>query len=151
MKTTFKYGIAAYSGTIDEITFGSYKNGSVCIARKYVKPRLTENNTLMGEIAKNVADIYAQCSEDYKSDLRTYAYMYGKEKSPRNTLAPNAYSIYIKMLFAFAEAYEASVSLDSITINDIQSLFPDVTSVALAVENGYLPRLSGSDLLIETM
>jgi len=151
MKTTFKYGISAYSGTIDEITFGSYKNGTVCIARKYVKPRLTENNTLLGEIAKNLSEIYSQCSEEYKSDLRTYAYTYGKEKSPRQTLAPNGYSMFTKMMFTFAEANVASVSLDTITFSDIQSLYPEISSVASAVDSDYLPSVSGADLLTESM
>jgi hypothetical protein len=151
MKTKLKYGIATYSGTIDEITFGSYKNDTVCIARKYVKPRLTENNTLMGDIAKNLSTIYAECSELYKSDLRTYADLYGKQKSEPGKLAPNGYSLFIKMMFAFAEANEASITLDTITFNDIQSLFSDITSVALAVESGYLPNLNGAELLTATM
>ena len=151
MKTKLKYGIATYSGTIDEITFGSYKNDTVCIARKYVKPRLTENNTLMGDIAKNLSKIYAECSEAYKSDLRTYADLYGKQKTERGKLGPNAYSIFIKMMYAFAEANEASITLDTITFNDIQSLFSEITSVDQAVESGYLPNLTGAGLLTATM
>ena len=42
MKVKLKYGIATYSGTIDEITFGSYKDDTLCIARKWVMPRLTD-------------------------------------------------------------------------------------------------------------
>ncbi|MDD2507207.1 MAG: hypothetical protein PHQ78_07860, partial [Candidatus Cloacimonetes bacterium] len=68
MKATLKYGIASYSGTIDDITFASYKNGAVCIARKYVMPTLTDNNATMGAVTKNLSEIYGNCSEDYKSD-----------------------------------------------------------------------------------
>jgi hypothetical protein len=143
--------LASYSGTIDEITFGSYKDGTLCIARKWVMPILTANNTLMGDIGKNLADIYAQCSANYKADLKTYAELYGKQKSPKDRLAPNAFSIFIKMMWAFADANEASVTLDTITFNDIQSLFPDITSVALSIESGYLPNLNGSDSLTADM
>lgn len=146
-----KYGLASYSGTIDEITFGSYKDGTLCIARKWVMPRLTDNNTLMGEIGKNLSNIYALCSANYKADLKTYAQLYGKQKSPKDKLAPNAYSIFIKMMFAFWKVNSASVTLDTITINDIQSLFSEITSVALSIESGYLPSLSGSDALTATM
>ena len=151
MKVKLKYGIATYSGTIDEITFGSYKDDTLCIARKWVMPRLTDNNFLMGDIAKNLAAIYAECSANYKADLKAYAYLYGKQKSPEDKLGPNAYSIFIKMMFAFAEANSASITLDTITFNDIQSLFSEITSVAQAVESDYLPAVTGSDLLTATM
>jgi hypothetical protein len=151
MKVKLKYGIATYSGTIDEITFGSYKDDTLCIGRKWVMPRLTDNNTLMGDIAKNLAAIYAECSANYKADLKSYAYLYGKALSPKDKLAPNGYSVFIKMMFAFAEANGASITLDTITFNDIQSLFSDITSVALAIESGYLPAISGAELLTETM
>ncbi len=147
MKVALKYGIATYSGTIDEITFGSYKGDTLCIARKWVMPRLTDNNTEMSAIAKNLSEVYALCSADYKADLKTYAYQYGKEKSPNDKLAPNAYSMFIKMMFAFAKANEASVTLDSVTYSDIQSLFPDITTVAGAVDSNYLPNVTGAALL----
>ncbi len=38
MKVKFKYGIQTYSGTVDEMTFGSYRKGTLCIGRKYVIP-----------------------------------------------------------------------------------------------------------------
>jgi hypothetical protein len=151
MKAQLKYGIAAYSGTIDEITFASYKNGAVCIARKYVVPTLTEHNTRMGDIAKNLSALYADCSEGYKSDLRTYADIYGKEKSPRKRLNPNAYSLFVKMMYGFAEISGESVDLASITYNDIQTLFVDLTDLASSIEAGYLPKVSNYELLDSAM
>ena len=151
MKVKLKYGIATYSGTLDEMTFGSYKSGTLCIARKWVMPRLTANNSLVRDIAKNLSAIYAQCSEAYKADLKSYAFLYGKQKSPKDKLGPNAYSIFVKMMYAFQKANSASVTLDTVTYNDIQSLFSDITSVAQAVDSGFLPSLNGSDLLTATM
>lgn len=147
MKVTLKYGIASYSGTIDDITFGSYKNDTLCIGRKWVMPRLTEQNTVMSMIAKNLSTLYGLCSAEYKSDLRTYAYQYGKEHSAKDKMYPNAYSIFVKMMFAFKKANEASVTLDTITYSDIQSLFPDVSTIAGAVDSGYLPNTTGAELL----
>jgi hypothetical protein len=60
---------------------------------------------------------------------------------------PNAYSIFVKMMFAFKKANEASVTLDTITYSDIQSLFPDVSTIAGAVDSGYLPNTTGAELL----
>ncbi|MDD2211058.1 MAG: hypothetical protein PHY41_06580 [Candidatus Cloacimonetes bacterium] len=151
MKTKLKYGIAAYSGTIDDITFASYKDGAVCIARKYVVPKLTENNTRMGNIARNLADLYAEFSEDYKSDLRTYTDIYNREKNPRTSLNCNAYSIFVKMMFKFADEIGETVNLTSITYDDIDTLYFDLANIAAAVEAGYLPKVSGCELLTNSI
>ena len=151
MKAKLKYGIASYSGTIDDITFASYKDGAVCIARKYVIPTLTEQNSRLGDNAKNLSQLYAECSEGYKSDLRSYADLYGREISPRNTLGPNAYGIFIKMMYSFAESSGEAADLSSITYSDIQTLFLDVSNVAAAVDAGYLPKVSNYALLDSTI
>lgn len=151
MKTTFKYGISAYSGTIDEITFGSYKNGAVCIARKYVVPKLTENNAELGSVAKNLANIYSNCSEAYKSDLRTYADLYAREVSGARKIGPNSYAIFIKLFYAFAAANDGSVDLKSLSYGDLATLFPEVINIAASVDEGLLPRVLGYDLLTADM
>ncbi|MDY0325353.1 MAG: hypothetical protein RBQ87_04160 [Candidatus Cloacimonadaceae bacterium] len=151
MKTKFKYGIAAYSGTIDEITFASYKNGAVCIARKYVVPKRTDNNDELGSVGKNLAIIYKECSEAYKSDLRTYADLYAREVTGPRKIAPNSYAIFVKMFYAFAEANGGSVDLKSLSYGDLDTLFPEVTDIASSVDEGFLPYVSGSELLTESM
>ncbi len=151
MKTKLKYGISAYSGTIDEITFASYKNGAVCIARKYVVPRLTENNAELGSVTKNLATIYKECSADYKSDLRTYADLYAREISGAKKIAPNGYAIFIKMFYAFAAANGGSVDLKSLSYGDLDTLFPEIVSIAASVDAGFLPSVTGAELLTENM
>ncbi len=151
MKTKLKYGISAYSGTIDDITFSSYKNGKVCIARKWVMPTLTANNAEIGSAAKNLSAIYAQCSEEYKSDLRTYADLYAREITKDRELPPNSYGLFVKMFYAFRAENDGMVDLKSVSYDDLITLFPDVTSIATAVEAGFLPRVSGSELLTESM
>ena len=147
MKTTLKYGISAYSGTIDDITFASYKNGAVCIARKYVVPKPTAQNETLAANARNLVQIYRASSEGFKNDLRTYADMYNKQKSRRKKLPVNPYGLFTKMMYAFQKENEGSVGLDSITYNDIKTLFTDLNSVASAVDSGYLPAVTGSALL----
>ncbi|HNQ43467.1 MAG TPA: hypothetical protein PKI59_03520 [Candidatus Cloacimonadota bacterium] len=151
MKTTFKYGISAYSGTIDSITFGSYRKGTLCIARKYVVPRYTEYNQELGEIAKNLSLIYADVSAEYKADLKTYAYLYGQRITPKNQMPPRAYGLFVKMLYALADENVGTVDLKNITYNDIKTLFPEIVNIAAAVENGYLPKVEGTELLDEDM
>jgi len=151
MKVKLKYGISAYSGTIDEITFGSYKDGTICIARKWVLPRATEYNETLGNIAVNLSALYADISAGYKADLKTYATLYGQQKADRRKLNPSAYALFIKMMYAFAEITGESVDLSSITCNDIQTLFTDLASIATAIEAGYLPNVSGADALTEVI
>lgn len=151
MKATFKYGIATYSGTIDEMTYAKYNNGRVCIARKYVVPKLTNNNLELGSVASNLSSLYASISEEFKGDLRTYAYLYGKQKSAKGKLAPNCYSIYTKMMYAFGEKNSGSVDLKTITFSDINSLYPEICTLASAVEEGYLPNVTGANLLVASM
>jgi hypothetical protein len=57
MKVKFKYGIRTYSGTIDEMTYGSYRKGKVCIGRQWVLPKPTEQNTEIGAVATNLSDL----------------------------------------------------------------------------------------------
>lgn len=151
MKVNLKYGISTYSGTIDEITFSSYREGTICIARKWVKPRATEQNAKLGSIASNLAQLYADISEGYKADLKQYALLYGRQKADKKKLYPSAYALYIKMLFTFAEDSGENVDLASITLNDIQTLYVDLSTVAEAVSSGYLPNVSGADALSEAI
>lgn len=151
MKTNLKYGIASYSGTIDDITFAAFKNGALCIARKWVLPRETAQNAELGGSATNLADIYAGTSAGFKSDLRTYSELYGRRKEFRKKIAPNAYALFIKLMYAFAEDEGESVDLKTITLNDIQSLFSDLDSVSAAVTAGYLPDVPGAELLTQVI
>lgn len=150
MKTKFKYGIATYSGTIDEITFGSYRKDTVCIARKYVVPRLTANNTLMGTTLKNLAAVWSDVSVGYKDELKIYA---GKNvvNTPKGKLPPTAFSIWVKMLFLFHELDEGHIDLSTITYTDLLTVGDDIINIAAAVENGYLAKVDGADELTSNM
>jgi len=43
------------------------------------------------------------------------------------------------------------VDLKSLSYGDLATLFPDVTTIASAVDAGFLPSVSGADLLTESM
>ncbi|MDD4223400.1 MAG: hypothetical protein PHD87_02305, partial [Candidatus Cloacimonetes bacterium] len=68
MKVKFKYGIATYSGTIDEMVYGSYRDDKLCIGREYVYPRLTEYNAAIGGAGANLAILWASGSAEYKAN-----------------------------------------------------------------------------------
>lgn len=150
MKVLFKYGIKTYSGTVDEMTYGSFNDGGLCIGRKFVTPTLTNNNTLRGTILKNLAAIYGSLSTGYKADLKTYARK-NAALVPADKLAPTSFAIWVKMMYAFSELDEGHIDLSSITYTDLQTVGTDIESIALAVTNGYLEPVTGYDALTATM
>lgn len=150
MKVKFKFGIQTYSGTIDEMTFGSYRKGLLCIGRKYVVPRLTENNTAKGTIMKNLATVWADVSSGYKDEMKTYA-LRNAVNIPKNMLPPTSFSIWLKMMFLFSELDSGHIDLSTVTYTDIQTVGEDILSIAVAVENDYLAAVVGADELITNM
>jgi hypothetical protein len=150
MKVIFKFGIKTYSGTVDEMTFGSYRKHSLCIGRKYVTPKLTANNTLMGTVMKNLADVYGDVSSDYKDDLKVYAQR-NSANIPSGKIPPTSFAIFVKMLYLFSELDSEHIDLATVTYSDLQTLGGDIASIADAVENGYLANVVDADELTATM
>ncbi len=142
MKVKFKYGIRTYSGTIDEMTYGSYRKGKVCIGRQWVLPKPTEQNTEIGAVATNLSDLWAAASVDYKADFKTYATRNTAENVPGYLLGPTGYALFMKAMWAWAEDESPAVDLKTVTIEDIGTLGGKVASVSDCVTNGYLARVS---------
>ena len=150
MKVNLKYGIKTYSGTLDGMTYGSYRKDTVCLGRKYVKPSLTNHNVQMKAKMKNLSAIYAEVNSDYKVELKQYASKYAA-KVPEGSLPPNAYALWIKMMFSFASNSEGHIELSTVTYNDLQTVGTDILSISTAVENGYLDSVPGANELRANM
>ncbi|HNZ88681.1 MAG: hypothetical protein QM209_06340 [Candidatus Cloacimonadota bacterium] len=150
MKVNFKYGIKTYSGTMDEVTYGSYRKNTICIGRKYVKPRLTDQNALVGGKMKNLAIIYNDVSESYKQELKQYALL-NEVNVPKGKLLPNAYALWVKMMFKFADADAEHIDLTTLTYSDLQTVGDEILSISSAVENGYMDNVPGADKLTANM
>jgi len=150
MKVKFNYGIRTYSGTIDEMTYGSYRHNSVCIGRKHVIPRLTEHNTQMGSTMKNLATVYADVSSGYKDELKLYAAK-NAANVPAGTLPPTGYAIWVRMMFLFSKLGSGHIDLATLAYSDLATVGEDILSIATAVENGYLASVPGADSLITNM
>ena len=141
MKVRFKYGIATYSGLIDEMVYGSYRDHKLCIGRDYVYPRLTANNELLGSIGTNLAMLWGEASVGYKADLKAYGLLNGTENIPKTQLPPNSYALWIKLMYAWADA-NPSVDLKSLTAEDFGITGGDVSTVKNAIDNGFLDKVS---------
>ena len=148
MKVIFKYGISTYSGTIDQMVYGSYRDGKLCIGREYVYPRLTVQNETIGARGSNLSKLWSEGSADYKADLKAYAQLNGSENVRKTQLPPNSYALWIKLMHAWAED-NPSVDLSTLTGEDFGLSGGDVSTVKNAITNGYLAKVSEYDTLTE--
>jgi len=146
MKVRFKYGIRTYSGTLDEMVYGSYRKHRLCIGRVYVIPVLTEQNALLGAIGKNLAKIYGEADGGYVQDLGVYARR-NEANTPYSQLVPTRYAIFIKMMFAWQESDPEFVDLSAVTIEDIVTHEAPVISVKDAIDAGLLRKVVRYDEL----
>jgi hypothetical protein len=146
MKVIFKYGISTYSGTLDSMVYGSYRDGKLCIGREYVYPTLTVYNEQLGNVAKNLSTLYAAVSPEYKADLKTYAQRNGTENVPKTQLPPTAYALYVKMMYAWQASDSEHVDLGTITDLDVDTLgLGIVDTVKNCIDNDLLPAVSNYD------
>lgn len=143
MKVRFKYGIGTYSGTIDEMTYSNYLKGKLCIARKYVKPRLTENNEAIGSASKNLAFIWKTASEEFKEDYKIYARLYATYVHKKNTLPPSSYALFIMAMYTWANSEDPVLDLAHLEVEDMSTLGANVSSIADCVNAGHLPSVPG--------
>jgi len=150
MKVNFKYGIRTYSGSMDEMTYGSYRKNTICIGRKKVIPRITENNTLIGSKTKNLAAIYASISGNYKQELKQYAQL-NIVNVPKGNMPPNGFALWVKMMFKFEKSDPEHIDLTTLTYTDLQTVGDSIISIASAVTNGFLAKVPGADTLTANM
>jgi hypothetical protein len=151
MNVKFKYGIRTYSGTIDEMVYGSYRKHRLCIGRQYVYPRLTTNNEKLGTIAGNLRLLWDEFSTGWKNDLATYALRNGSENVPKTRLIPSRYALYVKMMYAWAKDDPSHIDLTTLNAEDLASLGTPIATVKAAIESGYLPMVKSYGDLIQAM
>lgn len=147
MKVTFKYNIGTYSGTLNGMTYGSFRDGNLCIGRQWVQPMVTPQQTALGTIAKNLSLLYSEASTAWKNDLKTYAYKYGKEHVGKTELPPTAYALFMKMMYAYRDQAAPNVDLDTLAFSDLETLVAPLLTVKGAVDAGLLPAVTGTDNL----
>lgn len=147
MKVRFKYGIRTYSGTVDEMTYGSYRKGRLCIGRQYVVPKRTEQNDVLGSSAKNLAEVWRAASDEFKADYKIYAGLYATYVSKANELPPNAYALYVKAMHHWAAGEDPVVDLTLLQVEDMATLGTGINSIANCVSNNHLPAVPGYENL----
>ena len=142
MKVKFKYGIRTYSGKLDDLVFCRCYNDTVCIARKYVYPRFSEQ---IVSISHNLATIWENGSSEFKAQLELYAKLNETENVPDDQWAPNSYTLWIEVMYNWAA--DNNVDLDSLTIEEFAVMGTAVRTVKNCVLNGYLKPVTGYDMM----
>ncbi|HQM79627.1 MAG TPA: hypothetical protein PKV12_02840 [Candidatus Syntrophosphaera sp.] len=146
MKVKFKYGIRTYSGKLDELVFSSYRKGKLCIAREFVYPRITPHNNEIGSVGKNLGLLWAEGSDEFKSQLAMYAKLNATENVPANQWAPNAYALWVQLMHKWAADHD-DVDLKTLTVEDFAVTGITVSTVKNCVLNGYLKPVTGYDTM----
>lgn len=148
---TFLTGIKGKQGGIVYYRTTSSTVGRI---REYVVPRYTDQNAIMGKALANISNIWADSSAEYKADMTTYARKFANLPPYPDEMrlrANNPTATFNLMMWNFQKANEATIDLATLSLGDIQSLFPELTSVAQAIEAGYLPNVPDGNMLTATM
>lgn len=150
MKVRFKYAVGSYAGTIDEGTFWGARSGIVGYMRKYVIPRLTDQNTTMGNIMSNLAVLWAAGSDEYKADLKTYAERYASDHPSNDGFdtCRSKFAFWVKAMWAW-KLDVPSVDLSTLTVEDFEMAGTGLVTVRDMITNGYLPTITLYDDLTE--
>ncbi len=141
MKVTFKNNVKAYSGSIDGTTFSTLNHGDLCYMKKYTVPKLTVQNTLLGNIFKNLANIWHEIADGYKSDFGLYALRYTSQHIPNDQFPWHSYTCYIRMMFQ-AKTQNPALDLTTLTLAQIISQNIPIQTVAAAIEAGLLDTVA---------
>ena len=148
MKATFKFGIKAYSGTLDGVTFANFEKHNVVIAREYVCPEKTEHNVTFGSRGSIISRIYRGLAPAFLKDIELYTNRYYAKPEFDNQIPGNKYTTVVKMLYAVDKDSTNGVTLDHITIDDFGQEDYPITTVQNLIDDGYLESVPKYDDLI---
>lgn len=151
MKVSFENGVGTYSGKYDEVVYQAWYNGTLCLARKYAYPTLSQIHEDMREIGENLNNVYLAADERYIADFKAYAARNTKEHRPRAkrllSMMPTSKSLFVKCMWLWKKSDPEHVDLKTVTVADIVTLASPLFTVADCVREGYLKRVSGWELL----
>jgi hypothetical protein len=147
MKVIYTRAIKTLSGKMGKFVHTNKLVGEKAVVRKYVKPRLTENNQNIGNIMKNVSAVWKTCSDGFKNDLKTYTLKSKEYSSGDEIPAVTNFANFIKLLYRFRET-NPNVDLVGGTKDELEEAgIP--TNVADVVNQGLLEPIPDSEDLTE--
>lgn len=145
MKVGFQYGIGGYTGKLDGLVYYYDKLGGRVYARKWVYPRLTQENERVGSISEQVFAL--KPSEAYKANLRRYAARYNALKATEHQPVRSWVNVYLKLMYNMAKLMP-EVDLRTLSREQIYQQELPCRSVKQAVEAGLLPVVDGYERMV---
>ena len=139
MKVTFKYGIGAFTGKIDNAVFWAQKSKLASLMRKFTYPKITTHNINIGAIAKNLGFLWRELTVDYREDFKTYADRYYVQYGSEGDYDParSPYAFWTKAIWAWAKEH-TDVDLKTLTMEDLEVTGMAISTVKNCIQNGYL-------------
>ena len=145
-KVVYSSLVSGIAGKVDDIVYYRGRNPTFGYIRGYIYPRITQHNTSFGKKMQNIGRLWEQTASGFKSDMEKYMYQYKNLPPDLKTLtekANNSPAIFVKIMLEFEKRNSENIGLESIQIEDIYDLYPDMGSVSRMVENGYIPKMPG--------
>lgn len=152
-KVQYTQLISGIAGTLDGQVLYRSRSPRFGFSRRYVVPKATQQNALIGNAAKNLKVLWHAASEGYKNDFKTYASRYSQLPADEGQLRPranSAFSIFLKMVYAWGKNQDPVVDASGIAFlqpEDFSTLAKDISEVVAAVESGYLPAVEDYEKL----
>ncbi len=146
MKVTFKYGIGAFTGKIDNAVFWAQKSKLASLMRKFTYPKITTHNKEIGAIAKNLGKLWHILSVGYKDDFKTYADRYYVQYGTEGLYDParSPYAFWTRVVWAWAKEH-SDVDLKTLTMEDLALVGNAIRTVRNAINGGYLRPIDQYD------
>ncbi|OQB07179.1 MAG: hypothetical protein BWY18_00527 [Candidatus Cloacimonetes bacterium ADurb.Bin211] len=139
MKVTFKYGIGAFTGKIDNAVFWAQKSKLASLMRKFTYPKITTHNNRIGAIAKNLGFLWRELTVDYHEDFKTYADRYYVQYGTEGDFDParSPYAFWTKAIWAWAKE-RPEVDLSTLTMEDLEVTGIAISTVKNCIQNSFL-------------
>ncbi len=150
MKVKCRLGIKSYSGQLDGLVYANFASRGVIIGKMpSVGREATEQNVLIANRSRMIANIYQSVSPAYKQDLELYTYkMYNLEEY-QERISGNKYSTFCKLIWAACKHAQNPLDLESLITNGLTlDNCSQIKSIKVAVENGLLPEVLGYEELL---
>jgi len=145
-KVVYSSLVSGIAGKVDDIVYYRSRNNTFGYIRGYIYPRITQHNAIFGKKMQNVGRLWEATASGFKSDLDKYMQHYKNLPPDLKTLtekANNSPAIFVKIMFEFEKRNHEHIGLESVELDDIYDLYPEMESISRMVENGYIPKMPG--------
>ena len=76
------------------VVYMHYKISNITISRKYVSPRLTDQNELFSNIMKVTGSLWQAINPDFKREMSRYAELCNRQNLSHKGIKPNGYMYF---------------------------------------------------------